>query len=213
VEPGAATDAEQDIALCLIFADQLVKKNVWTEHTSPKGATYAKRANDLINNIWNSMVEDGKYLKPGNSWGGKDLLNPGYFAPAFYRIFDEFEEQDHNWKTLIDECYNIITKSEGYPRGLIPDFTNHEGIPVAAGYNTYAESKPSTKTQFASTGDWEPIISGMKNPGQNILKNAIDFIKSPENANFFQMDGNVVPESDSFPWEIMLHDPELNTVT
>jgi endo-1,4-beta-D-glucanase Y len=26
VEPGAATDAEQDIALCLIFADQLVKK-------------------------------------------------------------------------------------------------------------------------------------------------------------------------------------------
>lgn len=199
VEPGAATDAEQDIALCLIFADQLVKKNVWTEHTSPKGATYAKRANDLINNIWNSMVEDGKYLKPGNSWGGKDLLNPGYFAPAFYRIFDEFEEQDHNWKTLIDECYNIITKSEGYPRGLIPDFTNHEGIPVAAGYNTYAESKHLYKDAIRIYWRLGTDYLWYEEPRAKIfLKNAIDFIKSPENANFFQMDGNVVPESDSF---------------
>ncbi len=199
VEPGAATDAEEDIALCLIFADQLVKKNVWTQHTSPKGATYAQRANILINNIWNSMVEDGRYLKPGDSWGGKNLLNPGYFAPAFYRVFDEFEEQDHNWKGLIDECYNIITKSEGYSKGLIPDFTNSEGKPVAAGYNTYAESKHLYKdairiywrlgTDFLWYGDPR---------AKAFLKNAVDFIESPQNANFFQMDGNVVPETDSF---------------
>ncbi len=199
VESGAATDAEQDIALCLIFADQLVKKNIWTEHTSPKGATYAQRANDLINNIWNSMVEDGKYLKPGNSWGGKDLLNPGYFAPAFYRVFDEFEAQDHNWKGLIDECYNIITKSKGYPKGLIPDFTNSEGEPKAAGYNTYAESKHLYKDAIRIYWRLGTDYLWYGEPrAKTFLKNAIDFIGSPENANFFQMDGNVVPEIDSF---------------
>ncbi len=199
VEPGAATDADQDIALCLIFADQLVKKNVWNEHTSPKGATYAKRANDLINNIWNTMVEDGKYLKPGDSWGGKDQLNPGYFAPAFYRVFDEFEEQDHNWKGLIDECYNIIAKSEGYPKGLISDFTNSEGEPVAAGYNTYAESRHLYKDAIRIYWRLGTDYLWYGEPrAKTFLKNAIDFIETPEKANFFQIDGNVVPETDSF---------------
>lgn len=199
VEIGAATDAEQDIALCLIFADQLVKKNIWTAHSSPLGATYAKRANDLINTIWNTMVQDGKYLKPGNSWGGKDLLNPGYFAPAFYRIFDEFEEQDHNWKGLIDECYQIITKSSGYAKGLIPDFTNSEGEPKAAGYNTYAESKYLYKDAIRIY--WRlgtDYLWYNESRAKIFLNNAINFLGSPDKANFFQMDGNIVPAIDSF---------------
>lgn len=199
VEPGAATDAEQDIALCLIFADQLVKKKIWKEHTSPQGATYAQRANVLINNIWNAMVQDGIYLKPGDSWGGKDLLNPGYFSPAFYRVYDEFEELDHNWNGLIDECYKIIGKSTAYEKGLIPDFMNSEGQAKAAGYNTYAESKHLYKdairiywrigTDYLWYGDQR---------AKQFLQNAVDFIGSPEKANFYQMDGNVVPLADSF---------------
>lgn len=199
VEVGAATDAEQDIALCLIFADQLVKKNIWTAHTSPKGATYAQRANTLINNIWNTMVQDGKYLRPGDSWGGKDLLNPGYFSPAFYRVYDEFEEQDHNWKGLIDECYNIVSRSGGYDKGLIPDFTNSEGNPVAAGYNTYAESKHLYKDAIRIYWRLGTDYLWYGEPrAKAFLKNAIDFLGTPEKANFFQMDGNVVPAADSF---------------
>lgn len=198
-EPGAATDAEQDIALCLIFADQLVKKNIWTEHQSPKGVTYAQRANTLINNIWNTMVQDGLYLKPGDSWGGKDLLNPGYFSPAFYRVYDEFEETDHNWKGLIDGCYSIIAKSEGYEKGLIPDFMNSEGVAKAAGYNTYAESKHLYKDAIRIY--WRIATDYLwyqEQRAKQFLQNAITFIQTPQRANFYQMSGDVVPETDSF---------------
>ncbi len=34
---GAATDAEEDIAAMLIFADELVKKNIWSPYVSTKG--------------------------------------------------------------------------------------------------------------------------------------------------------------------------------
>ena len=105
---GAASDAEEDIAFCLIIADLLVKKGIWQGHASPKGATYAQRAQTMINSIWSFLVEGGKYLRPGPNWGGSAFVNPGYFAPAFYRIFDAFEEQDHNWQGLIDQCYRTI---------------------------------------------------------------------------------------------------------
>ena len=79
---GAATDAEQDIALALIFADLLVKKKVWQAHTSPKGVSYAQRAQEILNNIWSLMVEGGKYLRPGADWGGSTFVHPGDCAPA-----------------------------------------------------------------------------------------------------------------------------------
>jgi endo-1,4-beta-D-glucanase Y len=43
---GAASDAEEDIAYCLIIADLLVKKGIWQSHSSPKGATYARADDD-----------------------------------------------------------------------------------------------------------------------------------------------------------------------
>ena len=199
VEPGAATDAEEDIAVMLIFADLLVQKGIWQSHASPLGVTYAQRANILINNIWDVMVEEGKYLKPGDSWGGKDLMNPGYFAPAFYRIFDEFEEQDHNWEGLIDECYRIIEKSPGYKFGLVPDFMNSEGEPQAAGYNTYAESRYLYKDAIRIYWRLGADYLWYDEPRAKVfLDNALAFIKSPENSNFYQMEGIVVPETDSF---------------
>ncbi|MDO5575558.1 MAG: glycosyl hydrolase family 8 [Fibrobacter sp.] len=199
VEFGAATDAEEDVAAMLIFADLLVQKGLWKSHTSPLGATYSQRANDLVNNIWNAMVEDGKYLKPGDGWGGKDLLNPGYFAPAYYRIFDEFEEHEHDWNGLIDECYNIIEKSSGYPLGLIPDFMNADGEPKAAGYNTYAESRYLYKDAIRVYWRIGTDFLWYGEPRAEVfLNNALAFIKSPEKSNFYQLDGTVVPDTDSF---------------
>ncbi|NLE00913.1 MAG: hypothetical protein GX640_13685, partial [Fibrobacter sp.] len=199
VESGAATDAEEDVAICLIFADQLVKKGIWKPHTSPKGVSYSERANILINNIWASMVEDGKYLKPGDSWGGKNLLNPGYFAPAWYRIFDEFEEQDHNWQGLIDECYNVIAKSSGYSKGLIPDFMDYQGVAKAAGYNTYAGSQHLYKDAIRIYWRLGTDYLWYGEPRAKVfLDNALKFIQSPERSNFFQMDGSFLPDTDSF---------------
>ena len=195
---GAATDAEQDIALALIFADQLVKKGVWQSHQSPKNATYANRANSIINSMWNSMIEEGVYLAPGAGWGGKSFVNPGYFAPAFYRVFDEFESQNHNWGPLIDKCYEIIENSPGYSKGLVPDWMKPDGkfAGGSLGYNSYANGeflyKDAIRVYWRLATDYlwygEPRA-------KTFLDKALNFIKTPQNANFFQMNGSAVTDT------------------
>ena len=141
---GPASDAEQDIALALIFADALVKKGTWQSYTSPKGADYATRAQSIINSFWNTLIEEGKYLRPGAQWGGRAFVNPGYFAPAFYRVFDEFENDDHNWNAVIDQCYQSVSVSPGYADGLVPDWMQPDGNYAGEdqlGYNAYAGGK------------------------------------------------------------------------
>ena len=197
---GAASDAEEDIALALIFADLLVKKGVWQPHSSPKGVSYAQRAQGMVNSIWSLMVQDGRYLRPGADWGGADFVNPGYFAPAFYRVFDEFEEQDHNWNGLIDQCYTSIAASTGYDNGLVPDWMKPTGefCGGALGYNSYASGEFCYKdairvlwrvgTDYLWSGDVR---------AKAFLTKSINFLGTPDKANFFQMDGSAVV--DSFP--------------
>jgi len=196
---GAASDAEQDIALALIFADALVKKGTWQSHSSPRGVDYAARAQSIINSIWNSLVEDGRYLRPGTNWGGRSFLNPGYFAPAFYRVFDEYEQEDHNWSSVIDQCYQSIEASPGYDYGFVPDWMQPDGNYAGGdqlGYNAYAEGKAMYKDgirvlwRIATDYIWygEPRA-------KQFLDNALAFIQTPDRANFFQMDGSVVVDS------------------
>jgi endo-1,4-beta-D-glucanase Y len=78
---GSATDAEQDIALSLIFAQHLSDQKKWMPHSNP---TYGERAQNILDNMWNSkMISWGKNVAPGGNWGGDDFVNPGYFAPAW----------------------------------------------------------------------------------------------------------------------------------
>ena len=195
---GAASDAEEDIAFCLVIADLLVKKGIWQSHSSPKGATYAQRAQAMINSIWSLMVENGQYLRPGIDWGGSAFVNPGYFAPAFYRIFDAFETQDHNWRGLIDQCYRSIAVSPGYANGLVPDWMKPTGETVgdALGYNSYAKGEFCYKDgirilwRMATDYLWygEPRALAF-------LARSTAFLKTPDRANFFQMNGDAVTGS------------------
>lgn len=196
---GAATDAEEDIALTLIFADLLVKKNIWQAHTSPKGVTYAERAQIILNSMWELMIDKGIYLSPGATWGGEAFVNPGYFAPAFYRVFDEFDTVEHNWKGLIDQCYLTISKSSGYAKGLIPDWIKPTGEFAGdkLGYNSYASGqfmyKDAIRTYWRLATDYlwygEP-------QARTFCKNALTFLSGDaEKANFFQMDGSAVTDT------------------
>jgi endo-1,4-beta-D-glucanase Y len=199
---GPASDAEQDIALLLIFADQLVKNNIWQSYTSSKGATYASRARSILNTIRGSMIDNGKYLMPGH-WGGAVTLNPGYFAPAFYRVFGEFEpEHKATWDALINGSYEVIAKSPGYSKGLIPDWcTSTGGSTGGAGYNAYfggdALYRDAIRVYWRLATDYlwygEP-------KAKTFLDKAIEFIKNkggPGSANFFDMNGNLLPSGDT----------------
>jgi len=58
---GAATDAEEDIALSLIFAQHLVDKGAWQYHQVPSGATYGARAQQILDAMWSTgQIANGK---------------------------------------------------------------------------------------------------------------------------------------------------------
>ncbi|MDF1497982.1 MAG: glycosyl hydrolase family 8 [Patescibacteria group bacterium] len=120
-DEGTATDADQDIALALLFA---YKK--WDN------ATYLEQAKKIISDIWDyEVVEIQKkhYLTAGN-WTStkKDIvINPSYLAPYAYRIFAEIDPS-HNWMELVNTSYDILYNSSesllGYNKsiGLPPNW-------------------------------------------------------------------------------------------
>ncbi len=212
---GAATDAEQDIAMMLLFASDLVNRGIWQAgHRSPQGASYAGRAQDLLNLIWNSMVDGGRYLRPGNGWGGRDTLNPGYFTPAWYRLYARYDaEPSHDWQALIDQSYQTIQASPGYSRGLTPDWSDAFGGLLAdgPGYNAYDNGHSMYKDGIRTL--WRVATDALwfnDARARNYLNNALRFINSratddgsasnPNSpahmANFFQMNGSEVPRAD-----------------
>ncbi|MHB8061886.1 MAG: glycosyl hydrolase family 8 [Ruminiclostridium sp.] len=118
---GAATDADEDIAVALVFAH---KK--WGSSGTIK---YEAEGKNYINNIYNKMVEPGTYvLKPGDTFGGSACTNPSYFAPAWYRIFADFTGNSA-WNNVADKCYEIVDNARKYNNntGLVPDWCTANG--------------------------------------------------------------------------------------
>ncbi|MEN9354203.1 MAG: Endoglucanase precursor [Fibrobacterota bacterium] len=198
---GPASDADQDIALSLLFADSLVKAGKWTKHSSPKGDDYGTRAQHILNAIWTDMVDQGRYLKPG-SWGGAATLNPGYFAPAWYRVFASRDtDKSHAWANVIEQSYQTIMANPGASKGLLPDWSDGNGALLASGpgYNAYAKGqwfyKDAVRVHWRLILDWlwfgEPRA-------KEFLDKAYAFVSDPADANFFQIDGKPLPATDPF---------------
>jgi endo-1,4-beta-D-glucanase Y len=102
-DSASAADADEDIALALLFAS---KK--WNE------PIYFAAGKKIINAMWEKEViaVDGRYfLTAGTSAKQTDgyLVNPSYFAPASYRIFAEVDT-DHPWATLAADSYSILNE-------------------------------------------------------------------------------------------------------
>ena len=197
---GMAPDADEDIALMLLFADSLAHKGIWQPHTGPKGAGYRQRALEMINSIWASAVVDGRYLAPGAGWGGKEFVNPGYFSPASYRIFAKVDP-GHNWKGLIDQCYLTLFASPGAERGLLPDWMVPTGgfFDGSLGYNAFRKGqacyKDGIRVQWRLAMDWLWFGDAR---AKRWLDAAAAFIQTPARSNFYTMDGLVLPVTDTF---------------
>ncbi|WP_024834594.1 glycosyl hydrolase family 8 [Ruminiclostridium josui] len=130
---GAATDADEDIAVSLVFAHK--------KWGTSGGFNYQTEAKNYINNIYNKMVEPGTYvLKPGDMWGGSDVTNPSYFAPAWYRIFADFTGNS-GWINVANKCYEIADKARNSNTGLVPDWCTANGTPASGqGYDFYYDA-------------------------------------------------------------------------
>jgi endo-1,4-beta-D-glucanase Y len=117
---NTASDADTDIALALVFA-----YSRWQDDK------YLEAAQKIIQDIWTHevvLIRGRPYLVANNVEKTKPgrliVVNPSYFAPYAYRIFDEVDP-NHNWLALADTSYEVIEKSSG--AGL--DKTQSAGIP------------------------------------------------------------------------------------
>ena len=205
---GAASDAEEDVALALIFADKLVSAGKWKAYTSTKfGYDYKTHAQKILDCMWSSgqVTSDG-ILAPGAGWGGRSFVNPGYFSPAWYKIFAKFDSNGDRWNKVVDKSYEIISKSPGYSMGMVPDWMTPEGGWVGAGlgYNAYFDSKGFFKDAIRIL--WRVAIDAIwfdEQRAKTFLKNALTFINSkggPKAANFYQIEkaGELLPAEDKW---------------
>lgn len=124
--PGAATDADLDIGLALVFADALVKANMWTAYNK-NSMTYNTRAMEIIKSIKTNMTSSN-YLLPGDNWSGNGLnnLNPSYFCTAWLKVFNAYQKEV-DFTAVIDNCYAVLAKVPRYNVGQAPDWCTQQG--------------------------------------------------------------------------------------
>lgn len=207
---GAATDAEEDIALALIFADKLVSAGKWQAYTSPfLQKTYAEQAQKLLDKMWDTkQIRSEGHVAPGAGWGGYDFLNPGYFSPAWYKVFAKFDKTDaERWTKAIDKSYEIISKSPGYSMGMVPDWMTPDGGWVGSdglGYNAYFDSRAFFKDAIRIL--WRTAVDAVwfdESRAKDFLKNALKFINEkggPSASNYYQIEkaGELLPADDKW---------------
>lgn len=98
-----ATDADQDIALALLFASK-----TWSD------PIHEEKAKEIIADIWRTSVVEinGRlYLLPVNESQAQVhegyIFNPSYLSPAHYRIFASVDPE-HDWLKLANDSYSIL---------------------------------------------------------------------------------------------------------
>ena len=108
LDPGAASDADEDIALSLVLASR--------EWNDPH---YLNLARPIIDSIWSKEVVkiNGRYyIAASDSPKRTDgyLVNPSYISPAAYRIFAQIDT-GHPWGKLATDSYYFLNKLANLP--------------------------------------------------------------------------------------------------
>jgi endo-1,4-beta-D-glucanase Y len=153
---GAATDGDEDIAFALLMAARQ-----WGGQGS-LSTPYLELAKTMMNAILAFEVDTTRQsmLAPGDAWGGVDVTNISYFAPAYFRVFAEVTGKQTEWNAVIDENYAILARSlnaqsGNADNGLVPAWCNSSGVPVVAysGAPTHFQND-STRTPFRVGQDY-----------------------------------------------------------
>jgi endo-1,4-beta-D-glucanase Y len=125
---GAASDADLDIGLALVFADRLVIQKYWTAHTNPD---YKTRALEIIRSIRTNMCDGSNYLLAGDNWNGSSPQNPSYYAVAWMKVFNKYCKDngvnDIDFTPVISRCYEVLAKCPRYNKGQAPDWCTTSG--------------------------------------------------------------------------------------
>ncbi len=114
-----AADAELDAAMALIQADCK-----WGGYEAD--ATYLL---DVIRDFETATANGLRMLKPGDRFGGRECLNPGYFAPGYYRAFARYQPaRAEFWEDLREDTYTLYDRMANASTGLVPDWSDDTGL-------------------------------------------------------------------------------------
>jgi endo-1,4-beta-D-glucanase Y/4-amino-4-deoxy-L-arabinose transferase-like glycosyltransferase len=122
IDAHSAADADTDTALALLFAGRR-----WNDENLLEAGRH------MVQAIWDHEVVfvDGSPYMTAGEWATLEEiipLNPSYFAPYAYRVFNEVDPEDHRWWELIDSSYEVIFAAAEMPlgaeesAGLLPDW-------------------------------------------------------------------------------------------
>ena len=193
---GCATDADEDIAVALIFAHK-----VWGSNGT---YNYEQEARNFINNLYNYCVENGTYvLKPGDTWGGSNVTNPSYFSPAWYRIFADFTGNSE-WLNVADKCYEIIDNVKNYNSGtgLVPDWCQASGTEASGqGYDfTYDAIRYPWRTAI----DYSWFGEGRAKTNCDLITGFFSNIGASDIVDGYSITGNVIGSYHNAPFVSMI---------
>lgn len=124
---GAATDADEDAALALVFACKKTEAGAWKAGAHD----YCADARTTLDNIRKYEVSASGYLLSGNNWAAP-TLNPSYYSPGHYRVFDAFEGGSR-WKIVAEQAFRNIDAVQADHGGcskLVYNWTDSTGAPT-----------------------------------------------------------------------------------
>jgi endoglucanase len=156
---SSATDADQDIALALLLASRR-----WAE------PAYQAEALPILAAIWEheTTIINGMHVLVAGDWarGGEGqpaIINPSYFAPYAYRIFEEADPA-RPWGALVESTYILLHRFSlddrlGARTGLLPTWVAADvttgALEVAEGMEAAGEfSYDGLRAPWRLTLDW-----------------------------------------------------------
>jgi endo-1,4-beta-D-glucanase Y len=138
VGQGAATDADEDMAFALMMADK-------------QWGGYASDASSLVGKILASEVvpsgSNMNVLLPDDSGNTNTDINPSYFAPAYYKLFQTYNSR---WSMVVDQSYVKLNACANGTTGLVPDWCTQSGGTSSRGSRYYYDA---TRTPFRIAQD------------------------------------------------------------
>lgn len=211
----SASDAEIEITYALLAAAKLVEKGYWEDHKNPHGQTYKERAEELLDLIYNPDDPEGNtqikfnIILPGDAkmWGWTDYqttenigYNPSYFMPAYLKEFGNYKHRE-GFERVIDKCYSILKKVNGYNKGLAPDWCNTEGGQITS----LSRRLESQKEQYYMYLDAIRVPFRIGTDAiwfndaraKEYCNNAASYIDDVYKAGFYSLDGVLVTLSNT----------------
>jgi endo-1,4-beta-D-glucanase Y len=163
--PGAASDADEDMAFALVMADK-------------QWGGYNAAANALLTAMLNKEVSSSNLLLPDDSGNMSSDANPSYYAPAYYKVFQTYSGQAR-WGMVVTQTYATLGRCANGTTGLVPDWCNPTSGAIARSTH-YGYDAARTPFRIALDACWNKdsnAVSYLAKVGAFFNKTGVSNIK------------------------------------